>query len=58
MEGLGLPMVELGVSRARALVVEYLGQYRFAGGRAHCRSPSGTCRSEEIELRGPNCECQ
>jgi hypothetical protein len=50
MEGLGSPRVELGVSRARALVVEYLGQYRFAGGLAHQRSPSGTCRREEIEL--------
>jgi hypothetical protein len=52
------PRVELGVGQARALVVECLGQYRFAEGRAHRRSPSGTRRCEEIEFRGPNCECQ
>jgi hypothetical protein len=50
--------VELGVGHARALVVEYLGRYKFARGRAHRCSPSGTCRCEEIELRGSNCECQ
>jgi hypothetical protein len=58
MEGLVSPRVELGVGQARALVVECLGQYRFAEGRAHRRSPSGTRRCEEIEFRGPNCECQ
>jgi hypothetical protein len=58
MEGLVSPRVELVVGQARALVVEYLDRYRFARGRAHRRSPSGTCRYEEIELRGPNCECQ
>jgi hypothetical protein len=52
------PRVELGVDQARALVVEYLGRYGFTGGRAHRRSPSGTCHCEEIELRGPKCECQ
>jgi hypothetical protein len=54
MEGLVSPRVELGVGQARALVVEYLSRYKFAGGRAHRRSPSGTCHCEEIELRGPN----
>jgi hypothetical protein len=42
--------VELGVGQARALVVEYLGRYRFARGRAHRRSSSGTGRCEDIEL--------
>jgi hypothetical protein len=58
MEGLVSPRVELGVGQARALVVECLRRYRFAGMRAHRRSPLGTYRCEEIELRGPKCECQ
>jgi hypothetical protein len=52
MEGLVSPRVELGVGQARALVVEYLDRYGFAGGRAHRRSSSGTCRCEEIEVQG------
>jgi hypothetical protein len=46
------PRVELGVGQARALVIEYLGRYGFAGGRAHRRSSSGTCRCEETEVQG------
>jgi hypothetical protein len=33
--------VELSVCQARALVIECLGRYRFAGRRAHRQSPSG-----------------
>jgi hypothetical protein len=40
-EGIVSLRVELGVSQVRALVVEYLGRYGFAGGHAHRRSPSG-----------------
>jgi hypothetical protein len=57
IEGLVLPRVELGIGQARTLIVKYLGRYRITGGRAHRRSPSGSCRCEEIELRGPNYEC-
>jgi hypothetical protein len=56
--GFVLPRVALGVGQTRALVVECLGRYRFTGSRAHRRSPSGTRVCKEIELRGPNCECQ
>jgi hypothetical protein len=58
VEGLVSPRVELGVGQARVLIIEYLSRYWFAERCAHRRSPSGTCRCEEIELRGPNCECQ
>jgi hypothetical protein len=42
IKGLRLLNVELGVGRVRALVIEHIGQYRFVGGRAHRRSPTGT----------------
>jgi hypothetical protein len=56
--GLESPGVELGVDRVRASVVVYPGQYRFVGGRAHCRSPSWTWRGKETEIKGPKWECQ
>jgi hypothetical protein len=34
VEGLVSPMVELGVSQARAKVITYLGRYRLAGATA------------------------
>jgi hypothetical protein len=39
VEGLGSLRVELGVDQVRALVIEHIGRYRFAGGHAHWRSP-------------------
>jgi hypothetical protein len=42
MEGLGSPGMGLGVNQVRTQVVAHLGRYKFAGGRAHRRSPSGT----------------
>jgi hypothetical protein len=58
MVGFGSPRVGFGVGRARDLVIKHLGRYRFAGGRAHRRSPSGTWVCEETEVQGPLCECQ
>jgi hypothetical protein len=58
MEGLGSPGVGLGVNQVRAPVVAHHGRYKFVGGRAHRRSPSGTWHCEEIEVRGLKCECQ
>jgi hypothetical protein len=55
---LGSPGVELGVNRVRAPVVAHPGRYKFAGGRAHRRSPSWTECGEEIEVQGLKCECQ
>jgi hypothetical protein len=42
MEGLGSRGVGLGVNQVRASVAVHPGQYKFAGGRGHRRSPSGT----------------
>jgi hypothetical protein len=50
--------VGLGVNQVRAPVVAHHGRYKFVGGRAHRRSPSGTWHCEEIEVRGLKCECQ
>jgi hypothetical protein len=58
IEGLRSLKVELSVGRVRALFIEHIGRYRFAGGRAHRRSPSGTWRCKEIKLWGPLCKCQ
>jgi hypothetical protein len=58
MEGLGSPGVGLGDDQVRAQVVAHLGRYKFAGERAHRRSPSSTWRCEEIEVWGLKCECQ
>jgi hypothetical protein len=58
MEGLESLGVGLGVNQVRAPVVAHLGRYKFAGERAHRRSPSWTRRSEEIEVGGLKCECQ
>jgi hypothetical protein len=44
--------VELGVDRVRAPIVAHPGRYKFAGGLAHGRSPSGTECYEEIEVWG------
>jgi hypothetical protein len=57
-EGLGSPGVGLGFGQVRAPVVAHLGPYKFAGEHAHRRSPSGTCRCEEIEVGGSHCKCQ
>jgi hypothetical protein len=58
MEGLGSLGVGLGVNQVRAPVAVHLNRYKFAGGRAHRHSPSGTWRCKEIEVRGIKCECQ
>jgi hypothetical protein len=41
-DGLGSPGVELGVYQVRTLVFAHSGRYKFTGGRARRRSPSGT----------------
>jgi hypothetical protein len=51
-DGLGLPGVGLGVNQVWAPVIAHPGPYKFAGGRARRRSPSGTWACEEIEVRG------
>jgi hypothetical protein len=56
--GLVSPRVELSVCQARALVVECLGQYRFAERRAHRRSPSGTGVCEDKKEEGTKCKHQ
>jgi hypothetical protein len=58
MEGLGSPGMGLGVNQIRAPVFAHPSRYKFAGGRAHRRSPSGTSRCEEIEIRGVLCKRQ
>jgi hypothetical protein len=57
-EGLGSPEVELGVGQVRAPVIAHLGWYKFAIEHAHRRLPLGTWVCEEIEVQGPNCDCQ
>jgi hypothetical protein len=50
------PRVELSICQARALLVECLGRYRFAGRRAHRRSPSGTGVCEDKKEEGSKCK--
>jgi hypothetical protein len=52
MEGLGSLEVGLGVNQVRAPVIAHPGRYKFAGGRARHRLPSGTWACEETEVRG------
>jgi hypothetical protein len=40
----------LGVNQVRAPVIVHPGEYKFAGGSARRRSPSGTWVCEEIEV--------
>jgi hypothetical protein len=58
VEGLVSLRVELGISQARALVIACLGRYRFAGRRAHRRSPSGTRVCEDKKEQGSKCKRQ
>jgi hypothetical protein len=58
VEGLGSPGMGLGVNQVRTPVVAHPGRYKFAEGRTHRRSPSGTWHCEEIEVRGVLCKLQ